>query len=149
MSEISDFSGGNHFLSNFHPSPVTMDGVIYPTVEHAYQAAKTIDHAEREVIRTSPGPGMAKKLGRHVTVRPDWETTKIAVMTELVYQKFTNDARLANKLIATDGFTLVEGNWWGDVFWGVCKGKGSNHLGHILMAVRRSLMEDQHERSAA
>lgn len=62
MSEISDFSGGNHFLSNFHPSPVTMDGVIYPTVEHAYQAAKTIDHAEREVIRTSPGPGMAKNL---------------------------------------------------------------------------------------
>jgi hypothetical protein len=149
MSEISDFSGNNHFLSNFHPSPVMLDGKMYPTVEHAYQAAKTLDQEDRDVIRTCGGPAIAKKLGRHAKIREDWNDVKISVMTELVYQKFQNDQALACKLMDTKNAVLVEGNWWGDTFWGVCKGTGSNHLGKILMAVRRAIVEDQNEHRAA
>lgn len=138
MSEIREFSGHYHFLSNFHIDEIEFEGKIYPSVEHAYQAAKTIDEEEREIIRTTNGPGMAKKLGRHVHIRSDWEEIKISVMTELVYRKFSRNLELKKKLISTGDLTLIEGNWWGDKFWGVCNGQGLNHLGRILMAVRSS-----------
>jgi ribA/ribD-fused uncharacterized protein len=142
MSEISEFSGRYHFLSNFHPVEVEFDGMTYPSVEHAYQAAKTLDTDEREIIRTANGPGMAKKLGKHAKLRSDWEGIRIIVMTELVYQKFSRNPELARKLIDTGSSTLIEGNWWGDRFWGVCRGQGDNHLGRILMAVRDAIQKD-------
>lgn len=141
MSEISSFSGRNHFLSNFHPSEVEMDGAIYPTVEHAYQAAKTMDPEEREIIRTAKTPGMAKKLGKHVTIRPGWisEEVRDRVMADLVWQKFSKHPRLAKQLLDTGDARLAEGNWWGDTYWGICRGEGENMLGEILMQVRKQL----------
>lgn len=145
MSEIREFSGNHRFLSNFHPAIVEYEGVTYPSVEHAYQAAKSLDPEEREIIRSSGSAGMAKRLGRHATVREDWEDVKLEIMAELVYQKFSNDADLTRKLLDTGDTVLVEGNWWGDRFWGVCNGIGYNHLGQILMAVRKSLEEERNE----
>lgn len=141
MSSIESFSGEHRFLSNFYPAEVHLGGLPYPTVEHAYQAAKTTNPEEREIIRTSPGPAMAKKLGRHVDVRPDWETIKLEVMAELIVEKFENHPDLASKLVSTGSAELVEGNWWGDTYWGVCRGKGQNNLGKLLMATRKQLME--------
>lgn len=134
---INEFQGENRFLSNFWPAKVRLDGIEYKSVEHAYVAAKTTDTAAREQI-AGMTPGQAKRFGRTLSLRPDWEQIKLTIMRELVSQKFT-DPKLAKMLKATGDQQLVEGNTWGDTFWGVCKGKGQNNLGKILMAVRAGL----------
>ena len=140
-ASINSFSKENRFLSNFHFSPVLYDGYNYLTVEHAYQAAKTIDQIERYQIQTTPKAAEAKFFGQKVTLRDDWECVKIAVMSELVLQKFAAWPKLRKKLLATGNAELIEGNHWGDTFWGVCKGKGHNNLGKILMDVRDILSD--------
>lgn len=124
------------FLSNFWPAPVKLDGVEYPTVEHAYQAAKTFDPHQREVIRGLPKPGQAKRAGRAFKARPDWPAVKVDVMLDLLRQKFRRRSRLAHHLEITGDAELIEGNTWGDYFWGVCEGRGANALGNLLMKVR-------------
>jgi hypothetical protein len=137
---IDQFDGGYAFLSNFWPGPVVLDRVTYPTVEHAFQAAKTRNRHERESIAALPTPGAAKRAGRKVTLREDWERVKVGIMEELVRQKFA-DPELAGRLLATGDEELVEGNTWNDRFWGVCRGQGLNELGKILMRVRAELRE--------
>lgn len=112
----------------------------YPTTEHAFQAAKTLDEKEREKIRVAKTPGQAKRLGQKVTLRKDWESIKIKIMLNLNRQKFDR-ADLGDRLVDTGQAELIEGNTWGDTFWGVCKGVGKNHLGKILMEVREELVE--------
>lgn len=138
-SIINSFSGEYRFLSNFYPCSVELDGDVYTSVEHAYQAAKTFDIEERTVLRTTGPANIVKKLGKRVTMRPDWDTVKVCVMANLVWQKFTNNTDLQAKLLSTGNKELVEGNWWHDTFWGVCNGVGENNLGKILMAVRNKL----------
>lgn len=142
---ITSFSGEHSFLSNFYPAPVKLDGYVYPTVEHAFQAAKSFIRREREAIRLAPSPGKAKRLGRKVILRPDWEHVKIEVMKELLRQKFS-DPELCAKLLATGDASLIEGNHWGDVTWGCVLEKekwvGSNKLGVLLMELRFDLREE-------
>lgn len=138
---IDSFQGPYRFLSNFYPSIVDLDGVAYPTVEHAYQAAKTTDWDEQKAIRDSATPGAAKRAGRHVKIRPEWEDIKLSVMKVLVIRKFRNSHKLMKLLLGTKPHALVEGNRWHDTFWGrcycsKCNGSGENHLGRILMEIR-------------
>lgn len=133
---ISSFTGEFRFLSNFWPAEVSLDGEVYPSVEHAYQAAKTINTAQRAAIRVAKGPGIAKRLGKTVTLRSDWNTVRLTVMRDLLKQKFS-DPNLRQRLLATHDEELVEGNQWGDQFWGVARGRGQNHLGRLLMEVRK------------
>jgi N-glycosidase YbiA len=135
---ISEFKGPFRFLSNFWNVEVTLDGVKYPTVEHAYQAAKTSPE-NRVPFLNCERPGEAKRLGRKVPMRSDWESVKLDVMYQLVKEKFASNPILNRWLQNTGTQTLVEGNTWGDCFWGVCNGKGENHLGKILMRVREEL----------
>jgi len=139
---IDRFDGEYSFLSNFHPVEIWLDGEKYPTVEHAFQAAKTLDENEREWVRRCPTPGAAKRMGKRVTLREDWEDIKVDVMHGLLQQKFDVDANtdLAMKLLATRPKYLIEGNNWGDTFWGVCNGRGENHLGDLLVKVRKELV---------
>jgi ribA/ribD-fused uncharacterized protein len=125
------------FLSNFHPATVRLDGVEYPTVEHAYQAAKTLDFSEREHVRSASTPALAKERGQQVTVRRDWNGRKVAVMRDLLAQKFA-DPVLRERLAVTTPLELIEGNTWGDRFWGVYEGEGENWLGRLLMEIRAS-----------
>lgn len=136
---IDKFDGKYRFLSNFYNGWVVYDGDIYHTVEQAYQAAKTLSLKEREKIQLAKTAAEAKKLGKKVTMRPDWDNIKLSVMEGLVKDKFVNSPILKDWLLDTGDEELVEGNWWGDTFWGVCKGVGENHLGKILMKVRDSL----------
>ena len=138
---VHSFQGEFRFLSNFHPSPVWMYGLEYPTVEHAYQAAKTLDRAERERIRTAHTPGVAKRLGRVVKIRDDWNEFRLVAMEELLRRKFTTP-QLNDQLLATGNKLLVEGNTWGDEFWGVCDSVGENHLGRLLMKIREELVQE-------
>ncbi len=136
--KIESFKGDYEFLSNFFPARVEYDERWYPSVEHAYQAAKTLDKNFRKQFRTSRlSAGGAKSMGRRVKLRDDWEEVKLEIMRELLIQKFTLHRELREKLIATGERQLIEGNWWGDTFWGVCRGKGENWLGKLLMEVRK------------
>lgn len=141
MPPITEFHNANRWLSNFHTSPLTFEGVRYQTVEHAYQCQKTLDPKERKLILKETFPGKAKLAGRKVTMRDDWDSVKLQVMLEIVRVKFT-DPELKAKLIATGDAKLVEGNNFGDCFWGICKGSGENHLGQILMQVRSELVKE-------
>ena len=132
---ITSFTGPHAFLSNFYPVQVMLDGIDYPSVEHAYQAAKTRDTQQRMHIRGCERAVDAKRMGKRVTMREDWEQMKLHVMKNLLLQKFRK-GHLCEWLVETGDVQIVEGNWWGDTFWGVCKGKGTNHLGRLLMEVR-------------
>ena len=141
---IVEFDGDYAFLSNFYPSTIYHDGITYPTNEHFFQAMKTLDISERKAIAAAETPGLAKRMGRNVKLRPDWEKIKVDVMRLGLILKFT-DAELAEKLVATGDEELVEGNWWHDNTWGNChctacsrKG-GRNLLGMLLMEVRKEL----------
>jgi len=141
MNPINSFTGEHRFLSNFWPVEVEMDFAIYPSVEHAYQAAKTFRPDTRMIFQDfSLTAGDAKRLARKIVIRPDWEDSKLAVMTMLVSQKFMFHPELGAKLCATRGRDLIEGNTWNDTFWGVCNGFGKNHLGEILMEIRATLL---------
>ena len=135
---IDNFRGDYAFLSNFYDVPVEYNGLSFRNSEAAFQAQKTIDEIER-VQFTSLDASNSKRLGRAVTLRDDWGKVKIQVMYEICYAKFTQNPHLAEKLVATGDEVLVEGNTWNDKFWGVCNGKGMNHLGKILMAIRTEL----------
>lgn len=144
QKRIEGFHGEYEFLSNFVPARVVLSGVQYATVEHAYQAAKSLDVGERIIIEKARGPGHAKRLGQLIDCRPDWEDVKEAIMKELLMQKFSQP-KFMELLLATGDAYLEETNWWKDVYWGVCNGKGKNRLGHILMEIRTHLQEIQNE----
>jgi len=136
---IDNFRGPYRWLSNFEMVEVTMpDGITYPSTEHAFQAHKILDLKARRNIAALPSPREAKKLGRHLKLREDWEEVKFDVMLTALRLKFKYP-HLREKLLATGRSQLVEGNTWGDRVWGVCDGEGENHLGRLLMQVRDEL----------
>lgn len=135
---ISGFRKNYFFLSNFYLREITYEGVLYTCTESAYQAQKTLDIEER--IRISKlDPDTAKQEGRKLTLRDDWDDVKLQVMYEICLIKFTKYPDLKRRLLETGNEELVEGNDWGDTYWGVCDGKGENHLGKILMRIRSEL----------
>jgi len=141
---IDSFRGDFSFLSNFYESTIYVDGERYRSVEHAFQAHKTLDPWSRRLIREAKTPGEAKKLGKGVKLRPDWESVKVNLMRDFVRKKFENPF-MRPLLLATGDAILVEGNTWNDTFWGVCKGTGKNMLGKILMEVREELATEDGE----
>jgi ribA/ribD-fused uncharacterized protein len=138
---IKEFQGEYRFLSNFYPAKVVFEGELYPAVEHAYVAAKTLDKEMRRQIAAIVKASDVKRFGRKIELRPDWDDVKLSIMEELVRQKFTNNPELKQKLLATDDWTIEEGNYWNDTFWGVCRGRGQNHLGKIITKVRNELRQ--------
>lgn len=140
---IAEFQGKYRFLSNFYRLPglgVELDGLYYPTVEHAFVAAKTLDEKLRAKARACKTPGEAKRLGRTFKLRDGWDDIQTSIMLDLVRQKFDGrDPVLRAALVQTGEEELVEGNTWGDRFWGVCSGVGQNNLGKILMKVRTEI----------
>jgi ribA/ribD-fused uncharacterized protein len=140
---IDDFNDEYGFLSNFYLCEVDWEGKRYPSTEHAYQAAKTLDPKEKEKVRKAASPSRAKRLGKKVTLRKDWESVKVDVMGDILRIKFAKGTPLADRLIATGTEQLVEGNTWGDKYWGKIKRGGQwvgkNKLGELLMLIRWEL----------
>ncbi len=137
---IDEFRGKNYFLSNFYSAPVTYEGITYENNEAAFQAAKVLDKSEREKF-AKLDPSSAKRKGRRVQLRHDWEKVKFDVMYQVCLAKFTQNEDLRKKLLATGDEHLEEGNTWGDRIWGTVNGKGQNNLGKILMRVREELKD--------
>jgi|SRR5882672_482980 len=161
---IIEFKGSCGFLSNFYPCPITYEGLTYPTSEHAFQAAKSLDRGTRLMILELPNPRSAKYAGRRIELREDWEDVKLAVMKKILQLKFNPEKRqeMAARLHATGSKLLCEGNNWGDDYWGaiwVPKKRpgyrnwagapggpvlsGHNHLGIILMGIRPYIVLDE------
>lgn len=139
---INNFRGDYFFLSNFYIAPVTYADITYTSNEAAFQAQKLAD-PERRIEFGGLNPSEAKKLGRHVPLRPDWEEVKIGIMYQIVTAKFMQNPALRLRLQATGSAQLEEGNTWGDTFWGRVNGIGQNHLGKILMQVRSELHKNK------
>lgn len=144
---INEFKGEYRWLSNFWPCNVSLYGCEYPSVEHAYQAAKTTDEEKRVQFQAPELTAKeAKKLGKRLKIRSEWnnEKFKLGIMEGLVRQKFSDlNPELKEKLLATKNEGIVEGNFWRDSFWGIDlhTGNGYNHLGKIIMKIRRELQQ--------
>ena len=138
---IDIFDGKFGFLSNFYEVPILYNGILYNSTEAAFQAAKCKTDEERHKF-IGLRPGQAKRLGRKVELRDDWEEIKDQVMYDVCKQKFTENEDLKIKLLQTGLEPIVESNTWGDTYWGQCNGKGLNKLGKILMQIREELFEE-------
>ena len=144
MITINSFMGEHRWLSNFEPSMIEYNKLLWISVEHAYHAAKTDSAVEILKIRHCNGPGEARRIGQTVTIRKDWDLIKCRVMQELIHLKF-QQSDLRRKLINTGDAKLIEGNNWHDNYFGICycdkcKGlEGSNMLGSLLMLERSKL----------
>lgn len=161
QQSITRFTGSYAFLSNFYRSPILMPGLdlTFPTAEHAYQCSKPENQAQMAWIYQAATPGEAKHRGRQVQLQPAWEQQKKRIMMEILLAKFIHPP-LRDLLVSTGQAFLVEGNSWGDVYWGAVgpheKGwdsslpwwhnwaerqagnvlAGENWLGRMLMMVR-------------
>lgn len=142
--KIRQFVCEYHFLSNFYERPIEYRGLTYNNSEAAFQAQKCLTEEEKQVF-TTMRPGPAKRLGRKVELRPDWEEIKNGLMEDVVREKFTQHEDLKQLLLATGDAELEEGNDWGDDYWGVIlkTGEGRNELGKALMKVRAELAARQ------
>ena len=129
---ISGFKGEYRWLSNFW----VHDPIKGLTVEHHYQAAKAKHLADWLSIMAAESPFEAKKMGKEIEIREDWDQIKLILMEQFTREKYATNHNLRQKLMETEGSLIVEENHWGDVFWGVCNGAGQNYLGKIIMKVR-------------
>lgn len=137
---ITSFKGKYDFLSNFYQTPIKYEDIEFPSSEHAYQAAKTLDKKERERIAKISSPAIAKKEAKKLKIRSDWESVKKDIMFDILKIKFSN-RELQEDLLRTENAILIEGNWWADTYWGcIVKHEhelsGDNTLGELLMKVR-------------
>jgi len=144
---ITSFRGGNAFLSNFYRQGFYYLGTWYPTAEHAYQWQKPTCDYDRLMVLQAETPGQAKKIANSLPRREDWDTAKLDIMLGVLRAKFTRFMPLGTmrnplsiRLIQTGDREIIEGNTWGDTFWGQCPlGVGENMLGKLLMKVRSEI----------
>lgn len=133
--KIDCFADKYEFLSNFYPCELVWEGRHYLNSEAAYQSAKCVDPKNRDKF-TIMNPREAKRAGRHELLRIGWDKLKYGIMYEVCLAKFRQNRDLLEKLMATGDAELIEGNYWGDTYWGKCNGVGQNNLGKILMQIR-------------
>ena len=146
---IKSFRGDYSFLSNFYDAPVEYEGVTYKNSEAAFQAAKTTDPEKRKAFASYSG-AEAKRAGRRLSLRSDWDSVRLSVMENIIRNKFTQNPELTQKLLSTGNTELIEGNAWNDRFWGVDErsGVGENNLGRILMNVRNEIYSNEDQKNA-
>ena len=137
---IKEFKNQYFFLSNFYEYPIYYNKLVFCNAEAAFQAQKVINEKDQYKF-INLNASQARKLGKTVQLRKDWEEIKDNVMYEIVKRKFTINKELQQKLLETKEEELVEGNWWHDTYWGVDSktGIGQNKLGKILMKVREEV----------
>lgn len=138
---INEFRGEYDFLSNFVDCPIEMDGWVYKSVEHAYQSMKSHDKQWKTYCCDQTNSASDIKVkSKKINIRKDWDSVKYDIMKVCLIQKY-NIEPFRSKLIDTGDDFIMEGNWWGDVYWGVDlkTNKGENNLGKIIMEIRDNL----------
>ena len=139
MNDITEFRGEFSWLSNFFPIKIEYDGIVYPSVENAYQAGKLINKKDREVF-IGITPGKAKRLWRNYPTYNLTEEFRLNLMYQLLSIKF-NQEPFKTQLINTGDCYIQEGTGWFNPFWGkqLSTGEGKNMLGHLIMQIRMEL----------
>lgn len=139
---ISEFQGNFRWLSNFAPCKIILDGIEYPSVEHAYMSAKSSERSWKLFCSNTSSPGEVKKASRGIILVDNWEDIKLSIMETCLEQKYTQEP-YRKKLIDTGTEYIQEGNRWNDKFWGVClkTNKGENNLGKLIMEIRRRITQ--------
>ncbi len=137
---INRFINEHFYLSNFYVAPVEFDGITYQNNEAAFQAQKTLNLSLRHEF-VGLDPVEAKRKGRALALRPDWEEVKEPLMLAICRAKFEQNPELMQKLLLTGNRPLEEGNTWDDREWGTVNGLGKNKLGKILMQLRKEFAE--------
>lgn len=141
MTMINEFKDEYEWLSNFYPCEIYLNGLLFPTVEHAYMSEKTDDiNWKLTCCDASKSPGIIKRSSRNVDLVNDWDAKKLVIMTLCLQQKFSKEP-FTTKLLNTNQRYIQEGNIWSDKFWGVClkTNTGKNMLGYIIMNIRNNL----------
>ena len=144
---INSFRKDYFFLSNFYETPITYNGITYPSAEVAFQAQKTLDKDEQLKMSLMTS-NESKKYGRKLTLRDNWDNIKLGAMSDICRAKF-EDPNLRDLLCKTYPHQLIEGNGWHDNFWGSCtcdKCKNEykyNNLGEILMNIRNEIINEE------
>ncbi len=138
---ICNFRGSFEFLSNLYvsKSQIHINGFVFHNAESAFQSFKCLDR-QHEFEKLSPKD--AKRLGRNVLLRDDWDLVKDDVMYDILCHKFKDNYSLKNALLNTKDSHIIEGNNWGDTYWGICKNIGYNKLGEILMKIREEVRNE-------
>ena len=139
---IDRFTGKWFVLSNFHRHPFVWKRQTWKTAEHAFQAAKCVSSSDADAIAKATTPAEAKRLGRLCEMRHDWNDRRVKTMKSILRAKFAVEP-MRGVLLSTNNARLVEGNTWGDEFWGVCRGRGKNHLGKLLMKERKRIRKEE------
>lgn len=139
LTKIDKFTGDYAFLSNFATAVFRYEGILYTSVEAAFQAAKTDDRElKRRLAQYSPVE--AKRYGRKIKLRSDWDDVRVSIMKDLLRLKFSSDMfGHRQALLNTGDAYLEEGNNHNDTFWGTWNGVGENQLGKLLMEIRDEL----------
>ena len=158
-SKPQSFIGQYEFLSNMHLCTVIIGDMVFPSAENAFQAMKCKTHKQMEEFQHIT-PYEARRRGKDIDVRSNWDKIRIPVMKKVLQAKF-EDQELADKLLRTEDMFLCELNYWGDTFWGKApvvehhkevdgdvirewttrKIKGENHLGKLLCEIREEIRE--------
>ena len=136
MKEIKGFFGEYRFLSNFWPCQIVYKGFTFQSSEALFMAHKSGLEEDFEKFSKFIKPGDAKRAGKQVQLRSDWDQIKFDVMEKVLRLKFEQNPDLMEKLLATGDTYLEETNHWKDLCWGVCEGLGENNLGKLLMRLR-------------
>jgi ribA/ribD-fused uncharacterized protein len=139
---IDSFSGDYLGLSNLIPFPIEIEGIRFPTLEHAFQAMKSPRSYDWIEIAKLANAGDARRRGDETRPRDNWEAGKRLVMYKLLQKKFQTEP-YKTMLVETWPRQLIETNHWKDRYWGVYRGKGQNWLGRLLMRVRLELLAEQ------
>ena len=144
-SKITMFRDEYAFLSNFYPAVISYRGYQYANNEAAFQAQKALSFTEQQKFCLSrlTNPADAKRLGRKITLRPDWEAAKMQYMYEICMAKYMQHPDLRLALLSTGDSILIEENQWRDRYWGMVNGHGKNRLAIILMDIRNKLAAEK------
>ena len=147
LEMIKEFRDEYRWLSNFTPVKIILEGIEYPSVEHAYMSAKS-DSMEwkSKCADKQMTAAKIKRDSQSITLRGDWEECKVEVMKECINQKF-NQNPFKKWLIDTNLELIQEGNTWNDTFWGVDikTGEGQNILGKLIMDKRDELLNHMND----
>ena len=141
------------FSNFFKGAPLTLWGITFVSSEHAYQWSKTLIPEEKDYIlyktdgfiHKNTTAAQAKRRGKEITLRPDWERVRFDIMVEILRAKFSQNPTILKILLDSGDSLIIEGNNWHDNTWGACicekcKGKEKlNLLGKALMWVRTEL----------
>ena len=109
-------------LDNFSSFKVKVDGVLYSTVEHAYQASKFLQTAPEvaEEITNCYSAYDAQRIAHEHTdkQRADWDDGKVSIMERIVRLKLEQNPYVKKKLLQTGDYLICEDSPK-DSFWGI------------------------------